>query len=308
MGYMSTSKSNVDWREAARLATEDNLSNYKIAEKFGVNESTIRRGLATMNVTRHLLLTDPAVTERMKLELDKPIILPLAEQYAITADWHIPLYDPEYANQFIMDARSRGVKKLVLAGDFFNFDALSQYYPKQDSAGLEVELAEAELVMRTLLETFDEIIYVWGNHDARLHKALGFTIQFREAMKLTFGALGQEALSRIQFTNLDHVWIGDEGENRWYVCHPGNYTRVPLSTARTLTTKYNSNVITAHSHHCAVGYGIDGSRVVAEIGGLFDRHKTAYLQRSTTFPTWAQGYAFLEAGRLIVRSPGWDVG
>lgn len=301
-------KSDVDWREAARLATEDNLSNYKIAERFGVNESTIRRGLATMHIKRHLVPADPTVTERLNIQIDTPIVLPLAEQYAITADWHIPLYDPAYVNTFIADARSRGVRQLILAGDFFNFDALSQYYPKQDGAGLEGELGEAEMVMRILLESFDNIYYLWGNHDARLHKALGFTIQFREAMKLTFGSLGAEALKRVTFTNLDHMWFGEEGEARWYVCHPGSYTRVPLSTARTLATKYNASVITAHSHHCAVGYSIDGTRVVAEIGGLFDRHKTGYLQRSTTFPTWAQGYAFLEAGRLIVRSPGWEVG
>jgi hypothetical protein len=123
-------------------------------------------------------------------------------------------------------------------------------------------------------------------------------------MKLVFGNLGVDALEKITFTNLDHLWIGTD----WYICHPGNYTRVPLSTARTLATKYNANVITAHSHHAAVGYAIDGEKVVAEIGGLFDRHRTGYLQRSTTFPTWAQGYGFLDNGFLNVRSPGWEIG
>lgn len=257
-----------------------------------------------MRVQRHLVSTDPTVVERLKLQIDDPIRLPLDKSYAITADWHIPLYDPDYVNTFIQDARNRGIRSLIVAGDYFNFDALSRFDPKQEGAGLGAELAEAEEVMRVLLESFDDIVYLWGNHDSRLHRALGFTIQFREAMKLVFGALGAEALNRITFTNLDHVWIGD----KWYVCHPANYTRIPLSTARALSTKYECSVITAHSHHCAVGYGINGTNVVAEIGGLFDRHKTGYLQRSTTFPTWAQGYAFLEGGRLCVQSPGWQVG
>lgn len=296
-------KSTIDWREAARLAVDSGMSNRKIAERFGVNESTIRRGLNSMGVRKHLLPAEDTA-ERLNIELDKPIRLPVGDLYAITADWHIPLYDPEYVNTFIEDARERGAKKLVVAGDFFNFDSLSAYFPKQEDAGLQVELEESLLVMKALLETFDDIYYLWGNHDARLHKALGFTIQFQEAMKMVFGALGKDALQKIVFTNLDHMWLDDE----WYICHPGNYTRVPLSTARTLATKYNASVITAHSHHCAVGYAIDGSKVVAEIGGLFDRTKTKYLQRSTTFPTWAQGYGFLENGNLIVRSPGWDVG
>lgn len=294
----------IDWLAVVALADRHpDWSNYKLADRFGVNESTIRRGLASRGFKRYLLPTDLDFEDRFKIEIDRPIVH--SGDLAVTADWHIPLYDPEYANSFIRDARERGHKDLCIAGDFFNFDALSAYEPKQIEAGLETELAEATAVMRVLLETFENIYYIWGNHDARLHRALGFAIQFREAMKMVFGVLGNEALNRITFTNLDHMWV--EGDPGWYICHPKNYTKTPLSTARQLAPKHNAHVITAHSHHCAVGYGPDGEKVVAEIGGLFDRHKTAYLQRTTTFPTWAQGYAFIEDGKLRVTSPGWDL-
>lgn len=292
-----------DWDEATRLAVTEGWSNYRIADQFGVNESTIRRGLK--DVKRHLLPTDEDFVERFKIELGVP--MRFSGNIAITADWHIPLYDAEYANEFIRTARERGHKDLIVAGDFFNFDALSAYEPKQHSAGLEGEIVEALAVMRVLLGTFDNIYYLWGNHDVRLHRALGFALQFQNAMKMVFGNLGEEALARIKFTNLDHMWIDVEGSDSWYICHPANYSRIPLSTARVMSAKYNANVITAHSHHCAVGYGTDGKRVVAEIGGLFDRSKTGYLQRSTTFPTWQQGYAFLEDGKLVVDSPGWKL-
>lgn len=293
---------NSDWDEAKRLAVTEGWSNYRIADKFGVNESTIRRGLK--DVKRHLLPAEDFAT-RFQIELDKP--MRHSGNIAITADWHIPLYDAEYANEFIKTARERGHKDLLIAGDFFNFDALSAYEPKQHSAGLEGEMVEALAVMRVLLETFDNIYYLWGNHDVRLHRALGYALQFQNAMKMVFGNLGEEAMSRLKFTNLDHMWIDVDGQEPWYVCHPANYSRIPLSTARILAAKYNANVITAHSHHCAVGYATDGERVVAEIGGLFDRHKTAYLQRSTTFPTWQTGYAFLEDGKLAVHSPKWSL-
>ena len=295
--------SKVNWEEATHLAVAEGWSNYRIADKFAVHESTIRRGLASMGVQRFLLPEDQDFAERFKITLDKP--MRHKGNLAITADWHIPLYDAAYANRFIKTARERGHKNLLIAGDFFNFDALSAYEPKQHEAGLEGELVEALSVMRVLLETFDTIYYLWGNHDVRLHRALGFALQFQNAMKLVFGALGDEALARIQFTNLDHMWVDVPGQESWYICHPANYSRIPLSTARVLAAKQNAHVITAHSHHCAVGYGTDGARVVAEIGGLFDRHKTAYLQRTTTFPTWQTGYAFLEDGKLTVDSPGW---
>lgn len=296
--------SDINWTEATRLATDCGWSNYRIADQFGVNESTIRRGLATRDVQRHLLPEDQGFEERFDVVLDVPMVH--TGNLAITADWHIPLYDAAYANQFIREAQERGHKDLLIAGDFFNFDALSAYEPKQHDAGLSKELTEGAAVMRVLLETFDKVYYLWGNHDARMHRALGFKLQFKEAMKMMFGDLGNEAMERITFTNLDHMWL-ENGGNRWYVCHPMNYTQTPLTTARKLASKHNANVITAHSHHCGVGYGVDGQKVVAEAGGLFDRKKTAYLQRSTTFPTWQQGYAFLEEGRLILRSPGWDV-
>jgi len=282
------------------------LSNRAIGKMLSVDESTVRRGLAREDYKRHLVPLD--LDERFGFNLDKPLTL-TDERIAITADWHVPLYDPGYVNHLIETCRTRNVRTLLIGGDFFNFDSLSAYFPKQSDAGLEPELVEGQAIMRVLLESFDKIVYIWGNHDARLHKSLGFAIQFKEAMRLVFGSLGNEALAKIEFSNLDHAWINQSDGRDWYVCHPASYTRMPLSTARQLSAKYNTNVITAHSHHCAVGYAVDGKKIVAEIGGLFDQAKTAYLQRSTTHPTWAQGFAILEQGEpLFVDSPGFRTG
>jgi hypothetical protein len=293
----------INWKYAMALA-DKGWSNYRIGDHLGVNESTVRRGLARVGYKRSLIPEDTAFEDRFNIVLDQPLVH--EGDIAISADWHIPLYDPKYANKFIRDAKDRGHTKLIIAGDFFNFDSLSAYDPKQQEAGLEGEIEEAVAVMRVLLETFDTIYFLWGNHDARLPRALGYALQFRVAMRTVFGKLGEKALDRIIFSNLDHMWIECGGE-KWYVCHPKNYTKVPLSTARALVPKVNANVITAHSHHCAVGYGPDGAKVVAEVGGLFDRHKTEYLQRTTTNPNWQQGYAFLENGKLFVTSPGWEL-
>lgn len=266
------------------------MSNRAIGRMLGVDEKTVRNGLKRMDYKRHLVPMD--IEDRFAFNLDKPITVE-DEGVAVTADWHIPLYDPAYVNYFIDTARDMNVRTLVIGGDFFNFDALSQYQPKQEDAGLERELAEGQKVMNVLLESFDRIVYIWGNHDARLHKALGFAIQFKEAMKLVFGSLGKGALDSIEFSNLDHCYV-DQGDGRsWRICHPANYSRIPLSTPRALAAKYNCGVIAAHAHHCAIGTAVNGEDLVLEAGGLFDREKTAYLQRSTTFPTWAQGFAIL---------------
>jgi hypothetical protein len=278
-------------------------SNVRLGKSLGISEASVRRGLDKAGFKRHLIPVDLGFEERFNIVLDKPLVH--HGDVMITADWHIPLYDPGYVNEMILTARRYGLRDLILAGDFFNFDALSAYDPKQHTAGLENELYEATAVMRVLLESFDTIYYLWGNHDVRLHRALGFAIEFREAMRMVFGILGDEALERVKFTNLDHMWVDVGDAYQWYICHPKSYTSVPLSGAIKLSSKMNAHVITAHSHHCAVGHGVDGQKVVAEIGGLFDKNKTAYLQRTTNFPTWQQGYAFLLDGKLNVSSPGW---
>jgi len=273
-----------------------------IGKKLGVDESSVRRGLTAIEYRRHLLPFDKP--ERYEFDLDSPI--EVKGDAMVVADFHIPLYDPVWTNRMIATAREKGLTTLVIGGDFFNFDSLSQYDPKQTDAGLEREWYEGLAVMRVLLESFERIVYVWGNHDARMHKSLGYRMRFATAMQMVFGKLGVEALEKIQFTNLDHciIWSGEE---KWLVCHPASYSRVPLNTARAIAAKEGCNVITAHSHHCAVGYAPNGIHVVAEAGGLFDRDKTKYLQRSTTFPTWQRGYGYLIDGRLTMISPGWSL-
>lgn len=287
--------------EKAIELANSGLSNYAIATALGVDESRIRAAFRTEGFKRDIA----AIEADFWVDLDKPITL--VGDVGITADFHIPLYDKDYTNTMIQTFVDAGIKTLVVAGDFLNMDELSRFEDHQKDANLERELAEAVKVMGILTENFDRIVYIWGNHDARLHKALGLKLQFKSAMKLIFNELEREYLGKIEFTNLDHAWVQTEDGERWYICHPANYTRVPLTTARVLAAKLNANVITAHSHHCAVGYALDGEHVIAEIGGLFDKEKTAYLQRTTSFPTWTQGFALLKDGKLRVHSPGWSL-
>lgn len=256
---------------------------------------------------KNTLPTD--VGNRYSVMLDSPIVLQ-DTAVMVTADWHIPLYSPELVNLMLHDAKKQKINTLIIAGDFFNFDALSTYFPKQDSAKLTFEYEEGLAVMSCLLAHFKDIVYLWGNHDFRLCKALGHAMHFSDAMRLVFGALGEKLVDKIRFSNLDHVWCNyNNNKDRFRICHPNSYNRVPLSSARTLCTKYNSHSITAHSHHCAVGFSTDGLLIAAELGGLFDVSKTEYLQRSSTNPVWQQGYGWIaENGLFTLKSPKWSAG
>jgi hypothetical protein len=286
---------------------EGGMTNYQIAEKLRVDESSVRRGLRKAGYKAHLLPS--YFQEQLDVILEAPIRFDIADKGpgAITSDWHWPLTDVNLVNTFIDHARDIGATNwLLINGDWFNSDALSSFDFKQETASLDRETQASTPAMRKLLETFGEVTLSWGNHDARMHKALGYKVAFTKAMRMLFEDLEPELMERITLSNLDHQ-IVDTPRGPYYICHPKAYTSVPLTGARRLASKELMNIVTGHSHHTAIGHDPSGKFVCAELGGFFDASKTAYLQRSTTFPKWQQGYGFIDAeGYLVIEGQGWS--
>lgn len=271
-------------------------SNRKIAESIGVDEASVRRAFRSAGFNRKVIPVDHV--ERYQETLDVPLRV-YSNNCAITADWHIPLYDPTFVNTFLQTCNDLDIRELVIAGDFLNGDALSQYWPKQENANAIVERQEAHNVMRLLLANFDTIYYIWGNHDYRYVKSSGYSVPYDKLMAGFFSPV-LEGLDegRMVFSNLDHLYIvADSGE--YYVCHPRTYSGNPLASAIKMAGKLvGSHVLTAHSHHCAVGYAMDGERVVAELGGFHSKERTQYLQRSTNYPNWQNGFGLIVDGKF----------
>jgi hypothetical protein len=97
------------------------------------------------------------------------------------------------------------------------------------------------------------------------------------------------------------------GGQTWYLCHPKAYSSVPLTQRGSWWPSTAATSSRAHLHDAAVGYAADGVHVVAEIGGFQKREATAYLQRSTSYPIWQQGWGVIGTdGRLTLHSPGWS--
>jgi len=227
---------------------------------------------------------------------------------SVTADWHHPLCDYDLVNEFLIHAEDIGATNwLVVAGDWFNIDALSAFdFKDERNANMERELFGSNETMSRVLQVFDRVYLSWGNHDARVHKALGYKVSFKRAMRMMFADLDNDLMEKVVLSNLDHQYI-DTPNGRYTVCHPKTYNSMPLSTARKLAGKELTHIITGHSHHTAIGHDPSGSFVCAEIGGFFDAAKTAYLQRTTTFPKWQNGYGFIDSdGFLTIEGQGWS--
>jgi hypothetical protein len=280
----------------------------EIGMALGVDEASVRRGLAKAGWKPYLVPSN--VVHSIQTAVERPMVLDTSAlgAGAITADWHHPLTDYGLVNVFIEQARElRATNYLVVAGDWFNVDALSSFDHKQASADLDTEFLGSTATMETLLSTFKRLIFSWGNHDARMHKALGYKVSFTKAMKMMFEDLDPKLMDRVSFTNLDHIYIDTPARGRYMVAHPKTYSSIPLSSARKLASKHLTHVLTGHSHHTALGYDPSGRFVVGELGGFFSADHVEYLQRTTNFPNWTNGYGFLSKdGHLSMESPGWS--
>lgn len=279
-----------------------------IARQLGdVSEASVRRGLERAQRAGWR----PPRVESPRIEIEQPYRYNLERGgIAMTADFHFPLARYDLVERFLQESEREGLKTLGVAGDLFHADHVSRFDYKQASAGIVDEQRTGTAFIDAAAEIYDEIIISWGNHDARYQKSLHYGLDFVRSMKMMLHEAKPESLAKIRWTNLDHFYVekfpGAQGEDLWYACHPKSYSSVPLTQSRRIASKMLCNVITAHSHHHSVGWDVSGRFVCAEIGGFFDRTVTEYLQRSTQFPNWQNGYGIIRPdAALEMRSERW---
>lgn len=310
--------------QVVQLKDERNFTFEQIGEELNFSERTARRRYeaALLNNAVDGLLADgtlgdfPRVPEielkrirnfidedKFEIERFKPLVA--VGDAIVTSDFHIPLHDPGFINAMINAARKHKIKKLIIGGDYFNMEDFSSYPPPQPEAAINVERRDGNLIMKTLLRTFDEIWFFWGNHDFRLTRKLGFKKSFEECMEWMLCELTEEEKKRVHISELDHMVYYPAGEDglKFRVCHPKNYSDVPLAVGKKLAVKYNCSIITAHSHHCAIGAAPNGVDILIEAGGFFDKERTEYIQRTTDNHEWVQGFTIFEEGLPRVVSP-----
>lgn len=288
------------------LHVQYRMPNTQIAKLLGVDEASVRRAVKRYK-EEYSYLVDVRKVEHLRDSLDQPIQLhnKPGGNIAITADYHIPVTDMELFNTFLSTAKRQGAEECVIGGDWWNADADSKYFPKQLNISKPVEQKYGNYMMKKLLEVFATVKFIRGNHDYRYVVGRNYSITFVEAMQEMFAPLGND-INRIEFSNLDHLHLYNAGTGqKFLVCHPMNYSNIPGTVALKLAMKYPGwNIITAHSHHCALMYDKSGQQMCVEIGGFHDASSTQYLQSTSTFPVWTNGFGMLNYDDGFILYPG----
>lgn len=255
----------------------------------------------------------------------------LEGDYLILCDTHIPYHDAEFIQHCIKRAIDAGIHRLILGGDVLEQNAFSHwpgdFQPNKSkiiSAELEKELRdvadkadattrasildklaganrqpgdageeikEARIVLKQIGESFDEIVYIMGNHESWTLRLLDRVLPSAD-IGVLFGLGPKWKLTPYYWCELT------SGGKLWRVTHPKNSTK---GSGKKLAPKYKANIIMAHGHHFAIMSAPDGELISIEPGACNDRRRIAHEnQRDTSGDMHTLGAVMIKDGKAIL--------
>lgn len=211
------------------------------------------------------------------------------------------IHNPQHSWRMIDQVCEEKCKLFIDNGDFWNLDSMSEFQRKQTNADYKTEKACGRMILCRLLDSFQDVILIPGNHGNRINRATGQVMTIQDLVDMV---VPEKDKDRVHVTDRDYVYLFD-GVRRWRICHGREYSRKPGSKAQLMGEKYGCSVILGHSHilsekqvFCGMDthYYIDG-------GCMLDFSKVEYENMNTsTFTNWARGYVRLQDGWVDVRA------
>ena len=249
--------------------------------KEKINYHLISSGVSRFKLAKKFLPKDT------KIATYQALTLPM-DNYIISCDYHSPYHSEIWINRSLAIADKFKIKKHVIIGDLFDFNAL-KYFVVDDGGpkrNLDEEIAQTDPVIRAL-DYFDKNILVCGNHERRVGMKTDSIIQARHL----FGLYGEGIWNRkFKYSVYDKLFIG----NDWMVVHPRSYSQISTSVARRMAEKYHRNILSAHGHFVGMAYDRSGKFLAIDLGGMFDTKKIDYINlQTTTHPNWKNGFGVL---------------
>lgn len=230
-----------------------------------------------------------------------PSPVELAGDFAICGDVHVPYTDWQMALRVAAVARKelKRPRRLIVAGDFWNFDAYSHYPPLMLTPGWQEEKKAGKALAKYWAATFEEIIFLMGNHERRKTKF----VSAQEDDTDIFAPLA--SVARIQSTSYGWAFV-QSGGVRWLVCHPREYSVNQLVIADQLAQEFQCNVIGFHQHHTAKGRDKYDRYDIVDCGCLQERQRTGYtILDVSKRPRFKKSFAMLKNGIASLYADGW---
>jgi predicted phosphodiesterase len=225
-----------------------------------------------------------------------PEILLIEYPVLVTCDWHVPHTSTEWVKKLLVVQKSRKVPNLVINGDFLDEAGSSKFVEMGPNIPLEEELSVGSILLNGLLNYFERIYIVLGNHDMNLLKDFGKKAEAffsKRYAKILFGEMVDPNLFDTRVFVSCLKWC-ETVDRKWLICHPDAYSKIGSSIPVKVGQLKGKNVIGGHGHHLAMAktenglfWGIDG-------GGMFNDESMIYkIAHITLHPEFNNGFVLL---------------
>lgn len=226
------------------------------------------------------------------MAVDNDLLEVSFDECLVGADVHVPGHSEKWLKALIEYARVYEIKNLLLAGDFWNLDALSRFELKDSDLNLKKELFAGKTVLEKLTKQFT-IYMVCGNHDKRLPLSLRGAIDFSGAMKVFLG-------KKVFTTNRDFMYL-TSGDKKFRICHPDMYSQIKGKIVSTLAQDLQENILAGHPHYFSMQTNKTGKYVGLDMPCLCEPEQFTYkTKNTTTCPEWNNGFVHIKNGKVRV--------
>ena len=237
-------------------------------------------------------------TDKLKLSATGTLFnqFDLGDPWKLEGDWmvcgdvHVPFTHWDLAVNVAQVGRKAGIRKLLVAGDLFEFEHFSTYAQLVQTPTWAQERDATRELLSMWLKTFDEIKILMGNHDRRLQKFTQGAFEETDILALV------TTNDKVRMSNFGHCEIVS-GDVKWRITHPRNYSVNNLVVAETLAMKYQCNIISGHEHHLSMGVTRYGKFIAVNMGCLVDASKLSYVSLDDSkAPDMIPGFTMLRGG------------
>jgi len=235
----------------------------------------------------------------------------LEGDWLILYDAHVPFIHWKTLEKACAAAKYMNIKKVLLAGDWFDFEDLSRFDFGGDQVTAVQELKMGREVIERMLTQFDEAVAFRGNHEERLIKFLKKIKRvYRESEDLgRYSALMEDELGSgwrryKELLECDRLLVSNDSRasinGDIMVVHGSSQSAIAPNSEEQLCYSFGmKHTINGHIHNFGIRTCKDGKTLAVRSGIICDPLRVFYKQKRTTAHYgWVNGFAWVKDNKI----------
>jgi len=257
-------------------------------EKYPVSKGRPLKSILNKHLSTYITKTDFVYECELFTRYNQHLKI-FEKSALIMGDCHIPYINLDMYNKMKLVVKNRKPKCLILSGDITNQDAFSLYISEGGRGSFRKERYITDMFFEDMLELFDKIYIIMGNHDMRFFKVLMGEIEAPQFFKIF-----TDQLNKNIFVSGNYRYC--EFNKTWRITHPKNYSKISTRVAESIAVIHqNKNIATGHGHHQGFRFEPSGKWMCVDVGCMCDANKLEYTAVvDSTNPKWNYGFMIIE--------------